>query len=94
MKLEDLREMTVAEDEELLDVEKETYIHIEGDSFKMTSNQKPYIKYMLSCDEFKPSRYYTDDAGNLIHLEGSLSLSHLRLKDKGWKYNEPARIIA
>lgn len=94
MKLEDLRELEVAEDKDLLEVEKETYIHIEGHSFKMTSNEKPYIKYMLSCEDFEPTRFYTDDQGNLIHLEGELSLSHLRLKDKGWKYNEPGRIIA
>jgi hypothetical protein len=93
MELEELRNLTVEEDKNLLDVEKETYVHIEGKSFVMTSNEKPYIKYMLGCDELDPIRYYTDEEGNLVHLEGNLSLSHLRLKNKGWDNNEPSRII-
>ena len=83
MELQKLRNREVKEDKELLEVEKETYLHIEKGKFKITSNQKPFMSYMLECEDFKPTRFYTGEAGEIIHLEGELPISYLRLKKKG-----------
>ena len=94
MELQELRGREVKEDSRLLDQEKETYLHLENDKFKITSNQRPFMMYMLECDDFKPTRFYTGETGEINHLEGELPLSYLRLKGKNTKsMNYISRIL-
>ena len=86
----------VAKDEELLPNERETYFHIAGDekdTVKVTSNMKPVIEQMLKCDNLKVTRNYTDDQGNIIHLEGRLPVTHLRFKTEPKKSNYLSRVL-
>jgi len=94
MELQELRSREISEDSRLLEKEKETYFYIEKGKFKITSDEKPFISYMLECEDLNPTRVYTDQEGNINHLSGELPLSYLRLKGKNTKsMNYISRIL-
>jgi len=92
---EKLDKLKVKEDNELTEKEKETYIHPDGEKLRITSNEKIYMEYILSCESPDITSYYLDKENNIIHLESILDLSHIRLKKaKTESMNFPSRIIA
>ncbi|MFW6047408.1 MAG: hypothetical protein ACOCP4_06470 [Candidatus Woesearchaeota archaeon] len=83
---EELRKYRVTEDKNLLLVEKESFFHISGVDYSkamVTSNMKAIMEQLLAISEFNPRRYYTNDNNELIHLEGEVPISYIRLNKKG-----------
>ena len=80
--LSDLKKYKAGEDPEMLDYEKECFIHITKDDPKeiyVTSSIKTTTDYLLNNPHFKPERHYLKN-DKVVHLEGRLPISCLRFR--------------
>lgn len=80
-----LQEYKVGEDQELLSMEKETYLRFSAEEknyIKISTDQKEIMEYMLNTDEINIKRYYIKN-DNIVHLEGVLPISYIRFKESG-----------
>ena len=85
------------EDSQLLPEEKETFFHISGEDQSkvyVTSNMANFMEHLHSCEEFKKKRSYTDEQGNIIHLEGELPVTYLTFRSKPKTRNYLSRVIS
>ena len=79
----ELKEFKAGEDPEMLDYEKECFIHITKDDPKeiyVTSSIKATTDYLLRNPNFNPKRHFIK-GDKIVHLEGTIPISCLRLKD-------------
>ena len=97
MKVENLQDLGVAEDQELIPPEKETYFYITGadtKTLKVVSNMKSVMEHMLQCDDLEVTNHYLSDDNELIHLEGELPVTYLRFKTEGRTRNFLSRVLS
>lgn len=76
-----IRNYPAGEDPELLEIEKEYYIRGCKDDLSkvhITSMVKSMTEFLLNVPEFEETRHYIKD-GKVVHLEGIVPLSCLRL---------------
>ena len=96
--LSDLKKYKAGEDSEMLDYEKECFIHIAKDDPKeiyVTSSIKTTTDYLLKNPDFTPKRHYLK-GDEVVHLEGTIPISCLRLKNpsKSDDMNYLSRVIS
>jgi len=96
-RLFELKKYRAGEDPEMLDYEKECFIHISKDdpqNIYITSSIKTTTDYLLNNPHFKPKRHYLK-GDKIIHLEGKLPVSCLRLRNNNVdSMNYLSRIIS
>jgi len=86
-KKETRERLIAAEDPKLLPEEKEAHFHIseqDKSKVKFSCNIKEIMQHLLDCEELEISqkRTYYDEQGRVIHLEGTLPVTVLRIHQK------------